>query len=714
MEDNVGTIVIGTKVDTKGATKEIEQLYQKIDRNQSKIERLTERRQTLDINAEKFERKIEQAGKKTDKLASKLEEIARFQLEDVENLPATTENMQMMHKKLSNYDITDYGQKDYWTTYTRAESYQKINEQFSRYVNQIEDANNQLNLTIDKQQRISQEIAKTETEQIKLNEKLSEASGSKGFNTKDFEKGINKIEKGFNGLVKKAFRLGLALIGIRTVINLITRSFNVLSQYNEELGTKVEQMRLALAVALEPIINWILTLLQQVLSAINQILNALFSIDIFGRAQELWSKRMAKNMASGAGSAKEMKKQLAGFDEMNVLQDNDASSGGGAGGTGIEPWMLEETEVPWMAWLLKYKNEILGALAGIASALLLIKLGMKGIKALGIGVIIAGLLMLIQDFKAYLDDPSWENFGKIWRDIGIILIGVGIVIGGIPGIVIAVIGAIIAGIGLLIEHWDKVKAWLQGIGKWFTQKGEEFKKKGNLFLGDIFSGVSKTIDDLIYIFEWFVSTGKIIFDGIIKFVKTTFKDGWKSGLEVLKDTFKQVWDKIGEIFDKTIQRTKERFSSMWTWIKTFVVSLAITMGDMMAGAIKGAVNGALSWVESKINSFIGMVNNAIKLINKIPGVNLSRLSYISLPRLATGGIINQPGRGVPVGGAIAGEAGREGILPLTDRQAMQELGKEIGKWITIQNTTPVYIGNRQIARVINEINADREFATNGG
>ena len=43
---------------------------------------------------------------------------------------------------------------------------------------------------------------------------------------------------------------------------------------------------------------------------------------------------------------------------------------------------------------------------------------------------------------------------------------------------------------------------------------------------------------------------------------------------------------------------------------------------------------------------------------------------------------------------------------------MAELGREIGKWINIQATVPVNIGNRQVARVIQEINADREFAMN--
>ena len=61
------------------------------------------------------------------------------------------------------------------------------------------------------------------------------------------------------------------------------------------------------------------------------------------------------------------------------------------------------------------------------------------------------------------------------------------------------------------------------------------------------------------------------------------------------------------------------------------------------------------------------------------------LPTFKLPRLKAGGIINLPGRGIPVGGgtAIGGESGREGVIPLTDSQAMETLGEAIGRYITI-------------------------------
>ena len=90
------------------------------------------------------------------------------------------------------------------------------------------------------------------------------------------------------------------------------------------------------------------------------------------------------------------------------------------------------------------------------------------------------------------------------------------------------------------------------------------------------------------------------------------------------------------------------------------------------------------------------------------------MNTIRLPRLKVGGIINLPGRGVPVGGgtAIGGEAGREGVIPLTDSQAMQELGEAIGRYITINANITNNMNGRMIARIIQQIQNEQDFAYN--
>ena len=78
-----------------------------------------------------------------------------------------------------------------------------------------------------------------------------------------------------------------------------------------------------------------------------------------------------------------------------------------------------------------------------------------------------------------------------------------------------------------------------------------------------------------------------------------------------------------------------------------------------------------------------------------------------LPKLAVGGIVNRPGRGVP---AIIGEAGAEAVLPLENNtEWMDVLAEKIGGNVTI----PIYMDGKKIATYVVDIQKKRAFAMNG-
>lgn len=109
----------------------------------------------------------------------------------------------------------------------------------------------------------------------------------------------------------------------------------------------------------------------------------------------------------------------------------------------------------------------------------------------------------------------------------------------------------------------------------------------------------------------------------------------------------------------------------------------------------------------------GAKNSINSLFDKLK-TGLLRTFGLTFPtiRLAKGGIINQPGRGVPLGSAIGGERRPEGVIPLTDAQQMEMMGEAIGKYVTINATIPVYAYNRQVDRQIRRISAENDFASN--
>lgn len=116
------------------------------------------------------------------------------------------------------------------------------------------------------------------------------------------------------------------------------------------LRMQLEQATRALGDLFIPILRAVLPPLIAVASAIREVISAiasLFGVEMqapdweksFGSAV-VGSSDMVDNLDSASGSAKELKKYLAGFDELNVLPEQNTGSGSGSigvgGGLGIE------------------------------------------------------------------------------------------------------------------------------------------------------------------------------------------------------------------------------------------------------------------------------------------------------------------------------------------------------------------------------------------
>jgi hypothetical protein len=81
-------------------------------------------------------------------------------------------------------------------------------------------------------------------------------------------------------------------------------------------------------------------------------------------------------------------------------------------------------------------------------------------------------------------------------------------------------------------------------------------------------------------------------------------------------------------------------------------------------------------------------------------------------KLAQGGIVNNPGRGVPIGSnVIAGEAGPEAVLPL-DSETLGTLGKMIADNMVVNLKTVNKMDGRVLSREMQRVNANNDFAFN--
>lgn len=456
--------------------------------------------------------------------------------------------------------------------------------------------------------------------------------------------GIDNVNKGLNKTVKRVAKWSLAIFGVRSAYMAVRSAMSTISQYEDGMKSDIDYIKYALAYTLKPIVEWILNAVVKLLQYVNYIAKAWTGKNLFKTADAF------KNAQKGAkGLNKELQKTTTSFDEMDILQNTKS----GSGGADITAPNIDLTgmqgEVPkWLKWIADNKDLILSVFAGVTAGLLAWKLGLKGIQSLGIGLAIAGVIYGIQSIIKYLQDPSFENFGKIITGIGIAVAGVAIIFGAWP---VAVGGAIAAIVGLIISNWEKIKGFMLNICK---------RLEDNFGLvGKSISGVIKTSLNL---FEGLFRGVKQILDGIINIFKGNFKDGIKSAMRG-----------IGNIIISVLNVVIDGFNAFISPIRGLIVA---------AGKITGK-----KWTMNTI---------------KIPRI----------PKLAKGGIINQPGRGIPVGNAIGGERGQEGVIPLTDSQQMQLLGEAIGRYVTINANITNTMNGRVISRELQKVNNTNDFAFN--
>lgn len=200
--------------------------------------------------------------------------------------------------------------------------------------------------------------------------------------------------------------------------------------------------------------------------------------------------------------------------------------------------------------------------------------------------------------------------------------------------------------GMFSTAWESIKAiWnaVTGYFKaiWETIKGI-FSVVKNVLTGnwsDAWEGIKKIVGVWTSYFSGVWESIKKVFSTTKTWFTSTFSSAW----EAVKGVFSN-WTSF--------------FSGLWDKITNTFSRIGTNISNAISGSLKSGLNGVINALEDTINSGINLINGAIGLINKIPGVSIGSLGGVSLPRLARGGIVNQPTL------AQIGEDGSEAIIPL--------------------------------------------------
>lgn len=513
------------------------------------------------------------------------------------------------------------------------------------------------------------------------------------------EKAADRVGGAIHKGIKRMAKYTLAIFGARSAFFFLKSTMSGFIADNEELQNSINGIKGAIGEMLGPAIERVINLAKIAFAYINAFVKALTGIDFVARYN---AKALDKQTKSTKGLTKAQKEnQLAGFDEQTKLSDTTSGGSGGGvdgGSAGLALPEISESaleKIQKVADFLKKikdfvvdnKEEFIALGAAIGTCFIATKL-VNFVKSVGsLSGAFAKLTPILKTVFGYFSVAlgAWLVVDAI-KDMmknGVTLNNVLELLGGAILVVVGaitlfnsallanpttwvVVGimALIAAIVLCVEYWDEIKL-----------------------------ATKKAIDTMVSVVNSLGAKCKEMFISIGTWFKT-------NAIDPIVTAAKGIWSRI---------------SSSFTTLKNNVVSVfknvGKTIGDFIGGAFKSVINSIFYTIESRINSFIRMINNAIGIINKIPGVNISRVSTVSLPRLAQGGIVNNPGKGVQ---AVIGEAGAEAVLPLErNTQWMDILADKIngnGGPITI----PIYLDGKLIARRVIERQEKMAFATNGG
>lgn len=183
-----------------------------------------------------------------------------------------------------------------------------------------------------------------------------------------------------------------------------------------------------------------------------------------------------------------------------------------------------------------------------------------------------------------------------------------------------------------------------------------------------------------------------------------FKTGETINSDLILNTVKDTWARIKAFWNAHIGYV---FKKEW-WSRKF---------DCIKQGMKDALNGVIGIVERTINNIVSKLNSfSIKIPNWVPTYGGSSLGfnipYAHLPRLAKGGIVNNPGRGRAV---IAGEAGAEAILPLQNNtEWMDMLVDKVADRVSMNVVNRITIDGKDVNSSNKKYDSRFAFATNGG
>lgn len=418
--------------------------------------------------------------------------------------------------------------------------------------------------------------------------------------------GIEKSVSAMTQAEKAELRYYAIMTQVTTAQGDMARSLDAPANQLRIFQAQLTQASRAIGNIFIPILQKILPIAIAVLRIVRELADAIAKLFHFKLTEIDYSG--VGNLASGAedaaagfddatSAAKELKKSVMGFDELNVLNGSTASGSGSAGVSGGSGFDFELPEYGFLNDVSKQADEVTQKLknalpwilaigAGLAAWKLGPKLGLDLQKTIGLAVGIFGALTLVQNIlDSIVNGVTEENMTGMIFGMTLAVTGLYVALGPVAG----GITAIVSGLAVLAVAFSDAE-----------KSGWNFQNQMLAIAGILAAGVGIGI----LIGSWIPLLIAMI--AALLFSITTATGHGQELISGVKETLQGFIDFFAGIFTGDTERTAAGIAGIFGGLKNAV-------GAVIDG-IRDWLNGLLDWIDNKTNGKLKPLIIGIKAI----------------------------------------------------------------------------------------------------
>lgn len=418
--------------------------------------------------------------------------------------------------------------------------------------------------------------------------------------------GIEKSVSAMTQAEKAELRYYAIMTQVTTAQGDMARSLDAPANQLRIFQAQLTQASRAIGNIFIPILQKILPIAIAVLRIVRELADAIAKLFHFKLTEIDYSG--VGNLASGAedaaagfddatSAAKELKKSVMGFDELNILNGNTASGAGSAGVSGGSGFDFELPEYGFLNDVSKQADEVTQKLknalpwilaigSGFAAWKLGPKLGLDLQKTIGLAVGIFGALTLVQNIlDAIVNGVTEENMTGMIFGMTLAVTGLYVALGPVAG----GITAIVSGLAVLAVAFSDAE-----------KSGWNFQNQMLAIAGILAAGVGIGI----LIGSWIPLLIAMIAALLLSITVST-----GHGQELIngvKETLQGFIDFFAGIFTGDTERTAKGIEGIFSGLKGII-------GSVIDG-IRDWLNGLLDWIDKKTNGKLKPLITGIKAI----------------------------------------------------------------------------------------------------